>query len=123
MTALEYAELPTLDGVGPLTTEDERCLDEIRTVLDRHGRLDRFGVTLLHRHFELAEDELLVEECDFEKRCLTTTPRVAAEIPPERRLETVWRFDGRGNRTIRVRSGFDGDTLRRLLQILEGAPC
>lgn len=32
-------------------------------------------------------------------------------------------IDGRGNRSVRLRSGFDVETLRRLLRVLEGAPC
>jgi hypothetical protein len=99
MTALEYAGLPTLDDVAPLTAEDEDCLNELRGVLARHGRLDRFGVALLHRHFDLDEGEILVEECDTTRRTLTTSPRRSEDFPPERRIETVWRFDGHGNRT------------------------
>ena len=99
MKTLEYSELSTLDETEPLCGADEACLDEIREVLARHGRLNRFGVTLLHKHFDLAEDEILVEECDEQQRTLTTSPRKASAFPLDRRIETVWRFDGLKGRT------------------------
>jgi hypothetical protein len=37
-------------------------LSELGDVICLHGFHDRFGVSLLHKHFEISEDELLVRE-------------------------------------------------------------
>jgi hypothetical protein len=67
---------------------------EVREVLARHGRLDRFGLTLLHSHFDLANDEILVETVDKAGRTLTTRPLSAAATEPGATLvESSWRLD------------------------------
>ncbi|MDT0449491.1 hypothetical protein RM609_10460 [Streptomyces sp. DSM 40473] len=37
-------------------------------VLEKHGNLDRFGLCLLHDHFPVASDEVLVETHDADAR-------------------------------------------------------
>jgi hypothetical protein len=69
-----WAELPYMSEVAPLNEADIPCLEEIRQVLAKHGRLDRLGVTLLHRHFEIGDEEILVEEIDFSGRRLIVRP-------------------------------------------------
>jgi hypothetical protein len=63
--------------------QDQACLDEIRSVLERHGRLDRVGVCLLHQHFPMADDEVLMESCDEEARTLTLRPMKRSELDEE----------------------------------------
>jgi hypothetical protein len=65
---------PDIMDVEPLGAADHACLQEIKDVLLRHGRLNRFGVTLLHEHFAISHDEILVEECDPANRTLTIRP-------------------------------------------------
>ncbi|UFR02499.1 hypothetical protein KBP30_15495 [Streptomyces sp. Go40/10] len=55
------------EGLGPQDAEFVRDLVE---VLARHGNLDRFGLCLLHDHFPLAADEVLVETNDPAARTL-----------------------------------------------------
>jgi hypothetical protein len=43
-------------------------LEEIRLVLAKHGCLGRFGVALLHSHFDLEDGEMMLETTDLEKR-------------------------------------------------------
>jgi hypothetical protein len=89
----DLPELPHITEVAPRSEDDEACLADLREVLERHGALSRFGVTLLHQHFEVGTDEVLVESVDEERRMETTSPapresqRVAASI------ETSWRLD------------------------------
>jgi len=60
-------------------------------VLLRHDCLDRFGVALLHKHFEPADNEVLVETTDVEAR--TSTLSVEQRTDHKGRLlETQWRF-------------------------------
>ncbi|RSS79869.1 hypothetical protein [Streptomyces sp. WAC06614] len=55
------------EGLGPQDAEFVRDLVE---VLEKYGNLDRFGLCLLHDHFPLAADEVLVETNDPEARTL-----------------------------------------------------
>ncbi|MGW2825937.1 hypothetical protein ACWC24_33775 [Streptomyces sp. NPDC001443] len=55
------------EGLGP---RDAEFVRDLVAVLERHGNLDRFGLCLLHDHFPLAADEVLVEVNDPETRTL-----------------------------------------------------
>jgi hypothetical protein len=70
----QWNHLPDISETKPLDDNDRACLDAIRDVLARHACLDRFGVNLLHKHFEMDSDELLVEQVDEEGRRLVTKP-------------------------------------------------
>jgi hypothetical protein len=86
--------LPDIDEVEARSEKDEACFAELRAVLERHDALGRFGITLLHQHFDIGEDELLVEEVDVEERTLTIQPVSRSEIANRRRVkETNWRLD------------------------------
>lgn len=60
--------LPDIDEVVPINASDDECLREINQVLVKHGATSRFGVNLLHSHFDMAEDEVLLEETDIATR-------------------------------------------------------
>ena len=91
---LSHNDLPDVNVVGALDDTDMACLEEVRAVLEKHGRAERFGIALLHRHFELAPDEVLVEECDVATRTLTTRPAKLAELDFDDLLTTIWVADG-----------------------------
>lgn len=76
-----------------LSEADVNCMREIKDVLQKHGSLGRFGVTLLHDHFPLAPDEVLVETCDESKRELTIRPVKHSEMNHSNIIETSWRLD------------------------------
>ncbi len=65
---LQWNTLKDIDRVRPIGEGDAECLDEIRQVLLKYQCLDRFGIALLHNHFDLADDELLLETTDTERR-------------------------------------------------------
>lgn len=57
--------------IGPdvcRSAKDDQLFRELAEVLKRHHALDRFGVTLLHKHFEIGHDEALLETTDVEAR-------------------------------------------------------
>lgn len=89
-TAME--QLPNVTEVEGLSRADEACLTDVRRVLEKHGLLKRFGVSLLHQHFRTADDEVLVETCDAESRTLTVKPIKKSAIQYTVH-DTVWRFD------------------------------
>jgi hypothetical protein len=84
-------QLPDIDDVTPLGSQDQACIDELHRVLERYGALERFGITLLHQHFELGPNEVLVEAVDVDNRVLTIRPQKVSQLGPT--IETSWRLD------------------------------
>lgn len=89
--AISLDPLPSIDELEPVGPADEACLEELRGVLARHGKLNRFGVTLLHQHFPLDETEVLVEAVDEVNRTLTIRPKAIEDVAAS--IETSWRLD------------------------------
>ena len=85
--------LPSIENTNPVSVSDKSCLQDIEAVLKKHGKLERFGVTLLHKHFTLLPDEVLIEACDPETRTLTIRPVNAQGTNPDHYIETSWRLD------------------------------
>ncbi|TDD62052.1 hypothetical protein E1263_05420 [Kribbella antibiotica] len=83
--------LPDIHEIRPRGPEDDAVFADIKAVLERHGALNRFGVTLLHQHFEIAQDESLVEHIDVENRTLVIRPMRDEEYATV--VETSWRLD------------------------------
>lgn len=89
VSPVQWAELRDIDDVEPLNDSDAACLAEVREVLAHHGRLQRFGIALLHSHFELAPDEVLLESSDEQERTLTLRPTTIEEAS-KTGVGTVW---------------------------------
>ncbi|MDP9154675.1 MAG: hypothetical protein M3O74_10535 [Pseudomonadota bacterium] len=68
VAAMQWNSLDHIADVAPIGDGDAQCLEEIRQVLLKHGLTARFGVSLLHSHFELGADEVLLEETNAETR-------------------------------------------------------
>lgn len=98
VNAMQWSRLDNIDNVRPIDAGDAPCLNEIRDVLAKHDCLRRFGVSLLHSHFELADDEMLLETTDVAKREHWVRPvkkAAMAEMGLEART-TVLCFDDMG---------------------------
>ena len=85
--------LPGVDEVEPLNEKDRQLFNELHDVLKRHGALRRFGITLLHQHFEIADDEVLLEQADKKNRRQVITPVKSSSLKGINVLETSWRLD------------------------------
>ena len=85
--------LPDIDNISELDETDSAALEEIRATLEKYGKLERFGVCLLHTHFAVSEDEVLVETCDPENRELLTRTVAKENQLAQNIVETMWRFD------------------------------
>lgn len=105
--AVQFESLPDISEVGPLTDDDLACMDEIGAVLRRHGRLDRFGVTLLHKHFPVTDKEMLVESCDPDTRTLTIRPTEKSELDDLNYTVTSWHL-GSGKPQMACVCVYDG---------------
>ncbi len=71
LAPLQWGTLQDIDDVAPISEKDTNCLVEIRNVLKKYGQLDRLGIALLHSHFPLDDNEVMLEETDGENRTLT----------------------------------------------------
>jgi len=91
---LQWARLADLRDVPPLDPHDLACMAELREVLLRHGRLQRFALHLVHKHFELAADEVLVEYSDplAREQLLRVESREAAALRSA--IPTTWTLAG-----------------------------
>ena len=89
-----YAALPMIEEAEELSDKDAACLQEVGDVLGKYGVLDRFGLCVLHKHFELEPDEILVEFIDHEDRSTVTRPVKMEALPEARVSESIWRLDG-----------------------------
>jgi hypothetical protein len=69
----QWGSLKDITDIPPLGAEDQSCLNDLYAVLKKHGKAERFGIMLAHKHFDLADDETLLEFTDPETRTLTIT--------------------------------------------------
>lgn len=102
MQPMQWALTPEIEDVKPLSELDADCLHEVREVLIRHGALNRFAVSLIHKHFDIAANEQMVEFTDIENRSMTIKP--VAESEKLKLVQTTWRFaeEGHGPQPITV---------------------
>jgi len=93
--AMQWGDIPYMGNpdLVPFSEEnDAECFREIRDVLARYGALKRFGVFLIHKHFEVTEDEELTESTEHEGRRLVIVPKKRTEIDRSTVIETNWIF-------------------------------
>jgi hypothetical protein len=91
--AYEMVPLPHINDVEPRSERDDALFDDVRQVLARYGALSRFGITLLHQHFEVALDEVMMESVDEEARVEAASPVKRDGGATESAVETSWRLD------------------------------
>jgi hypothetical protein len=95
---IQWQSLADIDDVRPIDDTDAPVLDDVRAVLQKHGYLDRFGVALLHRHFEVGDGELMLETTDVSAREHWVRPVSRAELSAKglTTQSTILRFDESG---------------------------
>lgn len=96
MTELHAWDVPFISPSVRKTGADAALFRELAEVLSRYNALDRFGVTLLHKHFEIGPDEALLETTDVKERkqYLTTVKR--SELVERNAVQTAWRLGPNG---------------------------
>lgn len=103
LSATGWAAFPDVDDVRPIGNDDREVLAEIRDVLIKHGATSRFGVNLIHRHFDLKADEVLFETTDVENRVQQMEVRPVSILKDHKNvLETQWVFDDKTRATMCV---------------------
>jgi hypothetical protein len=61
---MQWTGIADLEDTPPLSDDDFACMRDIRDVLLKHNKVSRFALHLIHKHFNLEEDEVLVEYND-----------------------------------------------------------
>ncbi|MFG2963864.1 hypothetical protein ACGFZS_11380 [Streptomyces sp. NPDC048288] len=84
------ASLPAFEEAEPLGPQDAEFVRDLAVVLAKHGNLNRFGLCLLHDHFPIAADEVLVETNDSRARTLQAHVEKAAGT--QHIKASQWRF-------------------------------
>jgi hypothetical protein len=87
---VQWASLKDIHAVEPISEADADVLGQLREVLISNKATDRFGVMLIHKHFDLQENEQLVEFTDIESRRLTIRP--VSDLEDIKTIETSWKF-------------------------------
>lgn len=88
---VQWTTLDHVDDVSPLNDADAVAFSEIRDILRKHGLTKRFGVFLLHKHFDLSEGEFLFEETDEDARKQVISVK-RSDNPDDNALQTMWAF-------------------------------
>lgn len=86
-------DLLDIADAQPLTEQDQPMVSEIYEVLKKYGAEKRFGLSLLHKHFDISDDEVLIESVNVETRTQTVRPYKNHEMQGYQFVETAWRLD------------------------------
>lgn len=97
LETVQWSSLLDVDEVDPVGSDDHKVLKEIQKILKNNGALNRFGICLLHRHFDVNEGEIAVEYTDTENRISTVKVEPVKEIIDKSYLQTMWRFSDQPN--------------------------
>jgi hypothetical protein len=91
----DYEALRHMDttDVGELSDDDRACLDELGQYLVSTDAWHRFGIWLLHKHFEPEPDEVFVEHAMRSPRRTETAPAVRSAFSVTGLSATAIRFD------------------------------
>ncbi|MGP6427116.1 hypothetical protein [Pseudomonas pharyngis] len=83
---------PSFAEAKPLGPEDTTFISELHALLERHGNINRFGVLLLHDHFSVKGDEIMLETNAPHARTLHMEVVKRTDLPAGK--FTSWRLSG-----------------------------
>ncbi len=92
LTPLAHNSLKDINAIEKLNESDNSCILELKKVLKKYKKEDKFGLLLLHKHFDIEEDEIMLESIDIENRILTTKPCKIHNLNEKSYTQTVWSF-------------------------------
>lgn len=91
---MHWANTKDLVDCAPISEADITCMKDVRAILEKHGKLDRFALHLIHKHFDLAEDEILVEYSDASRREQFFKAEKASSEAARHAIPTTWTLKG-----------------------------
>lgn len=93
-----YKDLRDIDDVHEASESERLQLEKLVNFMKEKGLIEHFGITLLHKHFEVNDDEILIESCDLENRTLSIKPIKKSMIAKSEAFntlqETQWKSNG-----------------------------
>lgn len=92
----QWGSLADIHEVEPLTQKDAECFREVQDVLRSYGLLHKFGLALLHKHFDLDENEVVMEETQRNARKQTLSVMSLNDVP-EDTVPTIWKLTESGD--------------------------
>lgn len=93
ISPMQWTRVRDLREVEPLNDADAACMEELRHVLARHGRLGRFALHLIHKHFDVEPHEVLVEYSDASSREQRLRVEARASEALRDAVPTTWTLD------------------------------
>ncbi|MEM7281071.1 MAG: hypothetical protein AAF438_05535 [Pseudomonadota bacterium] len=66
------------------------CMGEVTEVLRKYGLDGRIGLSILHNHFPVADDEIMFEHVDEENREQTFKPAKRSDLDPDDVFVSIW---------------------------------
>lgn len=87
---VQWSALKDIDDVEPINEKDHYVLTELREVLLKHGYTNRLGICLLHKHFDISQNEIVVEKTDVDARVSVLS--VEKNNNEQNSIETMWKF-------------------------------
>lgn len=92
LETVQHSKLTDIDEIEPINDNDFTVLEELRAVLAKHDYTERFGVVLLHKHFDVSQDEVLMETTNDQTRTSIVKVEKASEIKKDDTIQTMWKF-------------------------------
>ncbi|EGQ7973434.1 hypothetical protein I7Z51_002356 [Vibrio parahaemolyticus] len=85
------------DTLEMMSKEQYALFREIAFVLNKYPKLkDKFGIYLVHEHFECQNEEVLYEKSDVDKRVSLTQP-ITQSLLPEGAFPSQWKISLQGD--------------------------
>ncbi|PZQ45492.1 MAG: hypothetical protein DI551_07170 [Micavibrio aeruginosavorus] len=89
VSPVAWSQLSELDEeLAALDDTDLECMREVRDVLLKYGKVDRFALELAHKNFEMEDDEILIEYTNPETREQFFRPEKWVNVPDA--IPTSW---------------------------------
>lgn len=90
---MQWAQVKDLHECQPLADDDVACMEDVRAALAKHGKLDRFALHLIHKHFDVADDEILVEYSNADSREQFFRVEKADSPDARQSIPTTWTLE------------------------------
>lgn len=93
ISPMQWASIKDLHECEPLSEADLACMQDVRAALEKHGKLDRFALHLVHKHFDIADDEILVEYSEASSREQFFRVEKATSECAKHAIPTTWTLE------------------------------
>lgn len=93
ISPMQWASIKDLHECEPLSEADFACMKDVRAALKKHDKLDRFALHLIHKHFDIAEDEILVEYSEVSQREQFFRVEKATSEIAKHAIPTTWTLE------------------------------